>query len=83
MLLLIRMMMMIGIMMKTIMTAETDEENKEQTNEDSGVNKDACNGDGISEQLTRQRHTVTCWERPPVGKSLQREAFPSISNRVA
>lgn len=29
------------------------------------------------------RVTVTCWERPPVGKALQGEAFPSVSGRVA
>lgn len=29
------------------------------------------------------RVAVTCWERPPVGKALQGEAFPSVSGRVA
>ena len=45
--------------------------------DDVGVYKDA------SQKPTCCCHTVTWLERPPVGKSLQCEAFPSVSNRVA
>ncbi len=31
----------------------------------------------------KRAQTVTCWKRPPVWKTLQGEAFPSVSSRVA